>query len=172
MRQQFNLSLWLQDKSRKVVTRNGRSVTIVCPKSPYDTIVGFCGKDEYPDLWDLNGKFLQDRDSDFDLFFAEEEEGLTEFEKAVDNIINYPHFQDEQSVKQFSKTLLDLAREEIGKDVLKDLPELEKTKDVFDPTIPVMYTDAASMKTYVEYDGYKLCINDTFEKLPKGERGE
>lgn len=28
--QQFNLDTWLQDKSRKVVTRDGRSVRIIC----------------------------------------------------------------------------------------------------------------------------------------------
>jgi len=30
MKQKFDLSLWLKDKSRKVVTRDGRSVRIVC----------------------------------------------------------------------------------------------------------------------------------------------
>lgn len=30
MRKQFDLSLWLQDKSRKVVTRDGNPVRIVC----------------------------------------------------------------------------------------------------------------------------------------------
>lgn len=54
-------------------------------------------------------------------------------------------------------------------DALKDLPKLEKLKSCIDKTIPVMYTYAASMKTYVEYNGFKLCINDAFEKLPKEE---
>jgi len=54
-------------------------------------------------------------------------------------------------------------------DALKSLPKLEKTKDVIVPTIPVMYTNSASMKSYVEYNGYRLCINDAFEKLSKEE---
>ena len=93
-------------------------------------------------------------------------------------------------VKEIAKELLNLAKKELEKgyylcvkdnslweegykkgkeDALKSLPKLEKTKDAIDPTIPVMYTNAASMKSYVEYNGYKLCINDAFEKLPKEE---
>ena len=70
-----------------------------------------------------------------------------------------------QDFNECAKQLLDLARKEI----LKDLPKLEKTKDCIDPTIPIMYTNTPSMKSYVEYHGYKLCINDVFEKLPKEE---
>ena len=44
---------------------------------------------------------------------SNEKKELTEFEKAVENILNYPHFQDTQAVKQFSKTLLELARKEL-----------------------------------------------------------
>lgn len=164
--EKFSLEEWLKNKSRKVVTRHGRPVTIVCPKSPYDTIVGFCGEDQYPDLWDLNGKFLKDRDSNFDLFFADEKESINEFEARIYNLINFSdpdNYPSIEEVKEEAEILLDLARKEI----LKDLPKLEKTEDVIDPTIPVMYTYAATNKTYVEYDGHKLCINDAFKKLPK-----
>lgn len=103
---------------------------------------------------------------------------LTEFETQLQTIISEAsHWTSEdgsistycqfgnKEIKRISAQIVDLARKEI----LKDLPKLEKTKDVIDSTIPVMYTNAASMKTYVEYHGYKLCINDMFEKLPKEE---
>jgi hypothetical protein len=32
-----------------------------------------------------------------------------------------------------------------------------------------MYTNAASMKSYIEYNGYKVCINELFKSLPKEE---
>ena len=94
--EQFSLEKWLQDKSRKVVTRHGRPVTIVCPKSPYDTIVGFCGEDQYPDLWDLNGKFLKDRDSNFDLFFADEEKANKILDELKSYLKNTPKEQVEK----------------------------------------------------------------------------
>ena len=117
---QFDLSLWLKDKSHKVVTRDGRLVRIACTDSTilHHPIVGFVECDLF--TWTDDGKVIyggkcEDKN---DLFFADEEE-LTEFEKCVQNILNEPHFQDVQAVKQFSKTLLDLARKEMMKDAVE-----------------------------------------------------
>lgn len=203
--QQFDLSLWLQDKSRKVVTRSGHNVRILCTDQRGDTPIVALVEFETFDgvqIFYSDGKNIIHRE--FDLFFADEEKELTEFEKAVKQVMwtayNYDDcstgkdVDDISNVKATSKTLLDLAikkiREEQQKklgtlempidvtepyyikgkqDALKDLPKLEKTKDVIDPTIPIVYTNATLMKTYVEYNGYKVCINDVFEKLPKEE---
>ena len=300
--EQFSLEKWLKDKSRKVVTRHGKPVRIVCWDRKCDfPIIALeeCDNREFVNFVTSNGRIdLSCLDDNHDLFFEDkeiitshfieeleeylkntpkeqiekdwkkiqdwhsqhftnkkynEEEELTEFEKAVQNILNEPHFQDIEAVKQLSNELLDLARNELEKensefkpkftynekdyselankliefrnntplcsvsyrdgdgrkiilhyekeildltrkelekeyriidkddsnweygykqskqDTEKDLPKLEKSNACIDPTIPVMYTNAASMKTYVEYDGYKLCINDAFEKLSKEE---
>lgn len=209
--EQFSLEKWLQDKSRKVVTRDGRPVRILCidcgvlESQPILVEITCSGNKKVLEYYYINGTTQY---KNLNLFFADEEDELTEFEKAIyldictivtacDGNV-YGDKELKPIVKGFAKELIDLARKELeanyytkvlddrmvfkselhatdlqtaydmGKqDALKDLPKLEKTKDYIDPTIPVMYTNAASMKTYVEYNGYKLCINDVFEKLPK-----
>lgn len=191
--EQFSLEKWLQDKSRKVVTRDGRPVRIVCADSPipHHPIAGFVECDLF--TWTDDGKVIYDgkREDKNDLFFADEENRLTEFENKLlaFALMFNANIEEEkiEYVKECSKTLLDSARKELEKkycidkdggdredvyerckqDTYKDLPKLEKAKDILDPSIPVIYTNAASMKSYVEYNGYKLCINDIFEKLTK-----
>lgn len=51
----------------------------------------------------------------------------------------------------------------------KNMPTLEKIEKVYDPTIPLLYTDLCTSKSYVEMDGYRICVNDLFNKLPKEE---
>jgi len=187
--EQFSLEKWLQDKSRKIRTRDGRAVRILCTDAKAKD--GCCiiaaietdGEEEgYQFFKDGTAYSSKSSIEDCaDLFFADEKNELTEFDYAVLSIIS-DHNSHTDSIEAFakrsSKKLLDLARKQLesnyydmGKqDALKDLPKLEKTKDVIDPTIPVMYTNSASMKSYVEYNGYKLCINDVFEKLSKEEQ--
>ena len=119
--ERFNLNTWLEDKSRKVIDDDGFPVEII----KWDA------NEKYPVVllnhngiaYNVSVDGMYDSDPNHGLFFADEEEELTEFEKAVENILNYPHFQDIKGVKQFSKTLLDLARKEI----LKDFPKWEKS---------------------------------------------
>lgn len=73
---QFNLDTWLQDKSRKVVTRDGKPIRIVCIDSPilHHPIVGFVECDLF--TWTDDGKVIyggkcEDKN---DLLFADEEE--------------------------------------------------------------------------------------------------
>ena len=94
--QQFDLSIWLQDKSRKVVTRRGNPVRIICTDRKH-------GEDELSVVFleespDGIGEFLlscradgtcDNYDTPYDLFFADEE-GLTEFEKQLGVYIYYP----------------------------------------------------------------------------------
>jgi hypothetical protein len=151
----FSLNKWLQDKSRKVVTRDGREVRIICTdrktsnntnviglaKNPYDVeqllVCNTDGQNVYKELQN-------------DLFFADEEEELTEFEKVVQNILNEPHYQDIQAVKQWSKTLLDLARKELRPEFDKELDKAYKTQD------DVVYRS-----------GYAQGKQDALKSLPK-----
>lgn len=111
----FSLDKWLQDKSHKVVTRSGVEAEIIHDKYPLVAIINGVAYN-----FDNDGKFQSNKSNHkYDLFFADEEEKLNEFEKVVQSMLNEPHFQDIEVVKQFSKTLLDLARKEL----LKDLPK-------------------------------------------------
>lgn len=204
--EKFNLDKWLANPSRKVVTRDGRTVRILDYNLKGDKHICIAVDDETQEsitTVDEDGHCLRDKtgwhESDFDLFFADKEEELTELQKTLEedcdcyvNLYNDGKTREElrQWIKAWCPRIIDLAKKELeedyylcakddslwedgyknGKqDALKDLPKLEKTKDCIDPTIPIMYTNTPSMKSYVEYHGYKLCINDVFEKLPKEE---
>ena len=210
--QQFNLDTWLKNKSRKIITRTGKPVRIVCWDSPNKTfpIVGFVDNEPEIFAWDCFGYYREGHiENENDLFFEDKKkEELTEFEKELQTIISEGsywtsddgsistccHFGNKE-IKKISPQILDLARKEFEKelegyilitpadfykeinkafkhgkeDVFRSFHKLEKTKDMIDPTIPVMYTNGVSMKSYVEYNGYKVCINELFESLPKEE---
>lgn len=95
----FTLEAWLKDKSRKVVDEDGDSV------DPRVCSIG----------WLLES---QDR-----LFIVMPEEELTEFEKALADIIGYaisqsvvePNYETYKFVKDWSKRLLDAAKNELCK---------------------------------------------------------
>lgn len=165
--EQFNLDTWLQDKSRKVVTRRGNPVRIVCwdRNTTYWKIVGLVtspdGSTENPFTYDVNGNESDGclHDHGNDLFFADEEEKLTEFEKCVQNILNEPHFQDIEAIKQFSKTLLELARKEL----MKDFPMWKKCDD----NLPYPHIGGLNER-YLINKGYCIKISE-LEKLPKEE---
>lgn len=130
--EQFNLDTWLQDKSRKVVTKDGREVEIIHTNSPvpHHPIVGFIDKSIY--TWTIDGKLIYGKEEPDknDLFFADEKEELTEFEKELEKfrahiLATSGEKYDKNGecvIKNISKKLLDLARKEI----LKDLPKWKK----------------------------------------------
>lgn len=193
--EQFSLDKYLENPNRKITTRYGdREVRIICTdrKAKLPIVALMVNKDdgsEYITLHSINGwsddeeKYPDKRD----LFFADEEE-LTEFEKCVQNILNEPHFQDVQAVKQFSKTLLDLARKELieefsddnfaidfaiskGKqDVLETLPKWKKTvQDYYHQgNIPCTNPTISSDEEYLIVGTYEIKISD-LETLPKEE---
>ena len=158
---QFNLSEWLANPSRKVVTRDGREVTIektdIHIHGMSHMILG-----KYSDIYEIwysNGRInYTGSDCNLDLFFADEEEELTEFEKAIyidictivtacDGMV-YGDKELKPIVKGIAKDLLDLARKELeatgwrdsmrkykeayeqGKqDVLEDFPKWKKSSE-------------------------------------------
>ena len=70
---QFNLEEYLANPSRKVVTRDGRSVKIHCTNynSPQPIIAEIEGSAYSSSFW-KNGRVLSHEDSPGDLFFAPE----------------------------------------------------------------------------------------------------
>jgi hypothetical protein len=85
--EQFSLEKYLENPSRKVVTREGIPIRIVCWDSPNKgfPIVGFIDDNSSIFVWDKYGYALSGhRKSNRDLFFADDEEKLTEFEKELE----------------------------------------------------------------------------------------
>lgn len=150
---EFNLSEWLQDKSRKVTTRLGnREVRIICydrkndNNKPIITLMIDPDGNEYTTFHTKNGfvceteKYIDKRD----LFFADEEEELTELQKTI---------------------------EEIGREyALKDLPKWKKaTEDKeFDRRVLLLEDDKVVIATCVFKDEYYIELND-LRTLPKEE---
>jgi len=139
---QFNLEEWLQDKSRKVVTRRGNPVRIICTDRKH-------GEDDLPIVFleeTNDGEVLlscqsngmhdnyKDYQTQYDLFFADEEE-LTEFESKLFSTFS-EIWQDyllgreidvEKVIKENSKEFLDLARKELKYEMIEVLrAEYEK----------------------------------------------
>ena len=74
---QFNLEEYLKNPSRKVVTRDGSKVRILCTDKkgdcPIVALVTRCdGVDEETVTYTKNGKFFKDTSYNCDLFFAPE----------------------------------------------------------------------------------------------------
>ena len=72
---QFSLEEYLADPSRKVVTRSGRPVRIICTdaKGSYPVIGLVLSKDiEDPNAYTENGVYLNNSESSSDLFFEPE----------------------------------------------------------------------------------------------------
>lgn len=181
--EQFSLEKWLKDKSCKVVTRDGKTVRIVCFDAPDNvSIYGFVEGEIQIRSWKFNGNYDYDgRITDLDLFLvSEEEEKLTEFEEAVKDCAfgkitcKLEGESEDEYSKRWAGTLLELARNEIfgntikeierraydeGKaSVLQDLPKWRR--DCFHNI-----TSAVDGRLY--YNGYYIDINELLEKLPK-----
>lgn len=179
--EQFNLDKWLKDKSRKVTTRLGnREVRIICwdrknnSNRPVITLMIDPDGNEYTTFHTKNGfvdekeKYIDKRD----LFFAEEEEELTEFEKAMINIVfKYKYWSNskdevKQYIKKDSKPLLDLAIKEI----LKDLPKWKKAEkdEELDCHVAIQQDGMVVLSDFVQKDEYYITL-DVLKRLPKEE---
>lgn len=133
MGQQFNLEDWIKNKNRKVITRKGKSVRIICWDSPCETfpIVGFIEGEFTPKTWDSFGYFLDGHtESNDDLLFADDEKVNTEIPKWIK--VDTEVYDEDGSVPRTY--------------VINKIP---------------------LGKTYVEYGGYKICLDELYEKLPK-----
>lgn len=120
--QQFDLSVWLKDKSRKVVTRDGREVSIertdLRGHFPILAIISNNSEDyDIPMTYNNKGKNIDTEcEGIADLFFADEEDELTEFEARIYNLINFSdpyNYPSIKEVKEEAEILLDLARNEL-----------------------------------------------------------
>lgn len=171
---QFNLFEWLQNKSRKVVTRDGRSVRIVCWDKLGDYPIIGCIKysDDYEDFetYNIDGsKYSFNREDHNDLFFADEEESMNEFEARIYNLINFSdpdNYPSIKEVKEEAEILLDLAKEKI----LKDLPKWKKANEHKDleKHIAILEENKVLLSNYLEEGDYYIDLED-LKALPKEE---
>ena len=110
---QFNLKEYLENPLRKVVTRDGRNVTIHCTNfDGFSPVIaqteGFCVSLAFH----KDGKYFTIKDSDFDLFFApEKHEGWVNVFKSISNgnymgtLIFKSKEEAEKDVKDFSNCI-------------------------------------------------------------------
>ena len=191
--EKFDLSLWLKDKSRKVVTRRGNSVRIICTDRKHgedDEPIVFleqCNKGEFLLSCRKDGR-SEIYDTPYDLFFADEE-GLTKFDYAVLSIIS-DHNSHTDSIEAFakrsSKKLLDLVRKEVEKEITKEVEQkainhtyayqngYENGKYDALKDLPKWKKITEEKQNYLAYgylshDGYYLSIQELKDKLPKEE---
>ena len=87
--EQFSLEKYLANPSRKVVTRDGKNVRILCTDRKLDSkeVVGLTMNNDGTESllsWSKQGKLLSLNDSSFDLFFApEKHEGWVNIYKNI-----------------------------------------------------------------------------------------
>ena len=179
--ERFNLEEWLKDKSRKVVTKDGRPVRIICwdRQSNDDDrcIVGLVDNSVREDTmyFDKLGHYSTYSNGFCDLFFSDEDE-LTEFENAFGiAMMEVPEPEEKEEwypfLKKKSTELLDLARNEI----LKSLPKWKKSdRDIKCGVDDFFFTleDDGKMSPYysteIEEGQYYISEQDLLN-LPKEE---
>ncbi len=138
--EQFSLEKYLENQSRKVVTRDGRPVRILDYNLKGDKHICIAVDDEIQEsitAVDINGHCLIDgngwHESNFDLFFADEEEELTEFEKQLGVYIYFTKLscefnkEEKKYIRDAANTLLNLARKELEKDIEHSAVEFAKS---------------------------------------------
>jgi len=145
--EKFSLEKWLKDKSRKVMTRRGNPVRIICWDRKH-------GEDDLPIVFleecNDGGEFLFACKSDgtadynyatiYDLFFTDEKDELTEFEKELEMMMvsfsngnlgsDVRKEMPKQKLHIYANRLLDLARKEIEKEDWK--PSLRAYKNGYE----------------------------------------
>lgn len=171
--EKFDLSVWLQDKSRKVVTRDGRVVKILDTEfesgNGNKSILAKCIYNNKATVYvyTTDGKANNIGETENDLLFADDES--TEFEKALlaafncvagkaITTIGTASFQDD--VDEWRKPLLDLARKEI----LKDFPKWKKCVGSTGPFIDYNLKG----EEYLYLNDYVIKVSE-LKKLPKEE---
>lgn len=130
----------------KVETRDGRRVKIIywdlnCTSpivAVMDVHIDLPG--EIVDIFSVSGMAFDDSESPSDLFIVTPEPELTEFEKALADIIGYaisqsvvePNYETYKFVKDWSKRLLDDAKKEL----CKNCPEKQRNTYIYGDPIP------------------------------------
>ena len=161
--QQFNLDKWLKNKSRKVVTRDGRPARILCTDAKAKDgccIIAAIETDDEEEGYQFykDGKVYSSKSSIedcTDLFFADEEE-LTEFEKELNRIVtafSATHaYMDETEIHHYSKGLLDLAKKELERDSGPKCISTDIEQDMFD-NMTNLQKCFVKMFKYADYHG-------------------
>lgn len=166
--ERFSLEKYLENPSRKVVTRDGRSVRVVCTDSPDEVfpIVGFVENEITTRMWQATGEYNNIPDCVYDLFFADEEKKLADFEKELEKMmVSFSNGNlgsdaikemPKQKLHDYAHRLLDLARKEIEQDLpkWKKITKREQNYLVYG---------------YLSNDEYYLRIQELKDKLPKEE---
>ena len=166
--EQFSLDKWLQDKSRKVITRDGREVALfgTLSGSKLYPVKGMIEKNSTICTWTETGiSYCNDEPHSCDLFFADKKEELTEFESKLADLFVCNHPMDIESAESIarreSKTLFDLARKELGKqDILKNLPKWKKHPEV-------TFFSTGIVGEYLYYKDKYIKVEDLYTKLPE-----
>lgn len=149
--EQFNLDTWLKDKSRKICTRDGKPVRIICwdlkCNTPIIAAIQWNQEREDSYCYDTAGRCANNV-GEIDLFFADEEEELSEFEEQLASILFDREYEGKTNTeddiergmlpyrlaaKEYSSELLGLARKEIRKEQQDKLGTLEMPIDVTEP---------------------------------------
>ena len=191
----FSLDKWLKDKSRKVVTRDGRTVRIICwdakSSKPIVALVSTRSIDqrqfdELPISYFNDGTYYGGAKDDFlDLFFADEE--LTEFEKEVAEAYEWAKTTErEDFVNEFTPKLLDLARKEIHSEENSNFkPKFTYNETSYSelankliefrnntPLCSVSYRDGEGRKIILHYEKeiLELVKKEILKNLPKWKK--
>lgn len=173
--EQFNLDSWLKDKSRKLVTRDGRPARIICwdrKSTPNRLPIIVLEEREDTECVSFVSNYgradLSGMNNPHDIFFAEEEDELTNLQKTLEedcdsyvNLYNDGKTREElrEWIKGWCPRIIDLARKEI----LKDFPKWKDSWSTDDNTKPQIIGDCLVVGDNL------IHISDLVNKLPKEE---
>lgn len=107
---QFDLQEYLKNPDRKIITRDGRSVRIICVNKlddRYPVVALVRIGDDYEEIGEFakNGSFCADKYTDYDLFFAQEKK---------EGWINIYHHQEGNPEANASRTIYDTKEEALS----------------------------------------------------------
>ena len=112
----FTLEAWLKDKSRKVETRSGKNVRIICWDKIGVPIVALVGDADDIVTYNRDGTTGQQMQLPSDLFLVTPEPELTEFEQALEILLMNVDSSSQtfhEEVREHATHLFNLARREI-----------------------------------------------------------
>ena len=92
---EFNLDEYLKDPSQKVITKDGKSVRIICTDAKQDyPVIGLLSLDDKSETtvyYKKNGRWLADNQDYWDLFFApiKREGWINVYKNVIENHLPY-----------------------------------------------------------------------------------
>ena len=159
--ERFNLGTWLEDKSRKVIDDDGFPVEIIKWDANEKCPVVLLNHNGIAYNVSVDGMY--DSDPNHGLFFADEEEELTEIQKTLEedcdcyvNLYNDGKTREElrEWIKSWCPRIIDLARKEVEKEITKEVEQ------------------KAINHTYAYQNGYENGKYDALKDLPKWKKAE